>query len=91
MGVRHPFVYFLGGGLVWLAMLASGVHATLAGILVALTVPARPARTTRATVRLGRKLIDELVQIESKDTADSPILAEPEQHDLVERLQVTAA
>ncbi len=41
-GLRHPFFYAFTGLLLWLAMLQSGVHATLAGILVALTVPARP-------------------------------------------------
>jgi NhaA family Na+:H+ antiporter len=48
LGVRRPVVYFASGGLVWLAMLGSGAHATLAGILVAMTIPARPARLCAA-------------------------------------------
>ena len=40
-GVRAPAVYAAIGVLVWLALLTSGVHATVAGVLVALTVPAR--------------------------------------------------
>jgi NhaA family Na+:H+ antiporter len=89
-GVRHPVVYFVGGGMVWLAMLGSGVHATLAGILVAMTIPARPARSTRAFVRRSRQLLDEFEAIEERDEAASPILAEPEKHHVVERLQETA-
>ncbi|MGD8629528.1 MAG: Na+/H+ antiporter NhaA, partial [Gammaproteobacteria bacterium] len=32
-GIRRPGVYFTIGGLVWLAVLGSGVHATVAGVL----------------------------------------------------------
>jgi NhaA family Na+:H+ antiporter len=92
LGVRRPVIYFIGGGLVWLAMLGSGVHATLAGILVALTVPARPRHGTRSFLRRSRRLIDEFEAIEA-DAGDAaePILAKPEKHAVVEQLQDTAA
>ena len=44
-GVRHPLPYGLVGVLLWLAVHESGVHATLAGILLAMAIPARPAHT----------------------------------------------
>jgi NhaA family Na+:H+ antiporter len=40
-GIRSPIPYFLAGTLLWLALLQSGIHATVAGILTAWTIPAR--------------------------------------------------
>src|SRR5690606_31848013 len=40
-GVRNPVFYFAVGIVVWLAFLKSGVHATLAAVLMALTIPAK--------------------------------------------------
>jgi NhaA family Na+:H+ antiporter len=42
VGIRKPLPYFVVGTFLWLAMLRSGVHATLAGVLTALVIPARP-------------------------------------------------
>jgi len=42
MGIRKPLPYFLVGTIMWFAMLQSGIHATLAGVLVALTIPVKP-------------------------------------------------
>jgi len=38
-GVRHLSVYLAGGALLWFAVLQSGVHATVAGVLAASAVP----------------------------------------------------
>lgn len=40
-GIRKAIPYFIVAVLLWYAMLQSGVHATLAGVLGAFTVPAR--------------------------------------------------
>ncbi len=41
-GIRRATPYILLGVVLWIAMLKSGVHATLAGIFLAFTIPMRP-------------------------------------------------
>jgi len=41
-GIRRSLPYILLGIVLWIAMLQSGVHATLAGIFLAFTIPMRP-------------------------------------------------
>jgi Na+:H+ antiporter, NhaA family len=47
-GLRHPLVYVLLALGVWAGVLASGIHATVAGVLVALLVPVRAEKDPAA-------------------------------------------
>jgi len=87
LGMRRPSVYFLVGGLVWLAMLGSGVHATVAGVLVALTVPARPKRGPDWFVNQTHELADEFASLERESAR--PLLGEEAQHAVAEQVQDT--
>lgn len=57
-GIRTPWVYAIIGLVLWVFMHNSGIHATIAGILTAMTIPARPKYDPQTFVRGARKLLD---------------------------------
>lgn len=57
-GIRKPLPYFIVGIFLWLAMLKSGVHATLAGVLTALAIPATSKFKPEKFSEMMRKLLD---------------------------------
>jgi len=52
LGVRRLLPYLIGFGLLWYAMLASGIHATIAGVIAALIVPVGQGETYSPLKRL---------------------------------------
>jgi NhaA family Na+:H+ antiporter len=58
-GVRNPLFYGLGGICLWFTLLNSGIHATVAGILVAFCVPASPSYHPEKFSISMRQLMDE--------------------------------
>lgn len=58
MGIRRPAFYAVIAIFVWYAVLKSGVHATVAGVLLAFTIPARTYADRDFFVKRSRWLID---------------------------------
>ena len=57
-GIRTPMPYFIVGALLWLFMLKSGVHATLAGVLTAFTIPAHSKYEPKYFVESMKRLME---------------------------------
>jgi len=71
LGIRSIPVYFLLGGVVWLAFDASGIHPTIAGVLLGLMTPALGwVSDDRLRAILGRVLAYPQGDHWSGDTAD---------------------
>ena len=58
--IRNLSVFLILGMLLWFTLLKSGVHATLAGILLAFTIPARANRNVSEFIRSNTVLLKEL-------------------------------
>ena len=64
IGARHPLIYAVLGIGLWLAFLQSGIHATVAGVLLALTIPARQRIDGRSFLARSEKILDEFRRAE---------------------------
>ncbi len=66
-GIRHPLPYILFGMVLWLAMLKSGVHATLAGIFLAFSIPMRPKFDPSRFLSYANKMIAQIQEAYNKE------------------------
>jgi Na+:H+ antiporter, NhaA family len=83
-GLRHPLVYsVLGIGGLWLAFLLSGIHATIAGVIAAMTIPASTRLTGPEFLAKGRALLQRFEEILAPDT---PQLADRERQNIASHM-----
>ncbi|MDO4642424.1 MAG: Na+/H+ antiporter NhaA, partial [Cardiobacteriaceae bacterium] len=73
MGIRRLWPYLCIAALMWVLMLFSGVHATIAGVLGALSTPVRRLYHPAEFSREARKLLDkfDIYRLRDKDFLDS--------------------
>jgi Na+:H+ antiporter, NhaA family len=83
-GIRKVMPYFLVAILLWYALLQSGVHATLAGVLGAFTVPARSKYDPSLFAGLINQQIDRFI---TSSHQDDSLMTNEKLHSIVQNLE----
>ena len=77
LGVRNTWIYTILGIVLWLFIHESGLHATLAGLLIAMTIPARSRISQRSFITIIR---EQILALEKNADVDRSILKSQAQH-----------
>jgi NhaA family Na+:H+ antiporter len=84
-GVRATWIYSLLAFIVWLDVLGSGVHATIAGVLVAMVIPVRPAIDPSEFVQKTSQL---LANISGQDNSLDALIHDAGRREKLEQLSL---
>ena len=86
-GFRKPLPYFLVGILIWTSLEATGIHGTVAGIIVAFLIPARPKKGPKHFIKKTRELLN---YFEKRKAINPLVLEDEKQHAVLEKVQEVA-
>lgn len=80
LNIRNKYVYIIAGVFLWYFVYRSGVHATIAGVLLAAVTP---ARSVINELRFGTKLQYLIDKFKMAGSAKVEVIANPEQQHII--------
>ena len=84
LGIQTKLFYFIVGAFVWFFFLNAGIHPTIAGVLVAFCVPAKPVYAPKKYVKSIRKNISHFAHEDDESLNSRTILSKEQMNWLKE-------
>lgn len=81
--VRNLLLYIIPGVLLWWLILQSGIHATISGVILAMTIP---SRTVINEVKFGVRIKYLLSKFKSVSNSEIEVLANPQQQNIIHQM-----
>ena len=90
-GIRTKAFYFNTGLILWYFMLGSGIHATIAGVVLAFTVPANVPKGTKFYLERIRHMVDHFPEtVVTHEDRNKPVLLSEEEISMLKSVESSA-